>query len=310
MLAFVQSNQVLEVNGEYFSYPNNIGGISKQIPCGNVQIICAYWIIPMVQGGIVIGYNKLVATDSSKPTPDSVKVLAVKDKQDQTEYMFAILDADQITTSTFAEYCDGSGGTLPVMPTVTIPYPIMQNGPQSTASDGTNTFIFPVPTNPNGNLYSIPYIWFNGVAPGTAYVAAGITTLAGIVTYANTNWGDYGTWSAAGTALQLESATSDTVPVTEAGMEVSLAPANFCITVAGPYAVNGVKFGSSATIPFPAFVLSTSNRQTLINSLKPLMPMATFTLVSTNKIQISTVQAQPKIYDGSTLRITAATGAC
>lgn len=292
---FVQSDQVVEVNAQSYQWPNYPDGISKQIPCENVEIINSFWKIPQMQGNRVVGYNYLVATDDQKPTPDSLKILRVKDTRDNTEYGFAIADTDNIATSSppneFAYLCDGTGGTLPVMPTVTIPVPIMQSDPQSTATDGTNTFLFPFPANPNALEYAIPYPWFNGVAPVTAYAPSGLTTVANVVTWANSNWGDYGTWSAASTnVLKLESATSDTIPVSQAGMEVSLTATNFCLTLnVAADAVNGIKI-SGQVYPITPMLAGRTNRQALIDAIRKYFPGATFSTSVTNKINVLTTQ--------------------
>lgn len=297
---FVQSNQVVEVNAQTFLWPNYPNGISKQIPCENVQIVNSFWKIPVTLGNRVIGYNYLVATDATKPTPDSVKILRVKDMRDNTEYGFAIVDSDNVSTTSppneFAYLCDGLGGTLPVMPTVTIPVPIMQSDPQSTAANGDNTFIFAFPANPNARLYGIPYPWFNGVAPTTAYVPGGITTVALFVTWANSNWGDYGTWTSASTdTAQLVSATDDVIPVTKAGMEVSLTPVHYCITLnASADAVNGIKI-SGTVMPITPLSAGRTNRQALIDAIKKYFPTGVFTTAITNKIDLYTTQVPQTI---------------
>lgn len=292
---FVQSNQVVEVLGQDYLWPNYPNGISKQIPCESVEIVNSFWKMPKTLGNRVIGYDYLVALDNQKPTPDSIKILRVKDTRDNTEYGFAIVDGDNIGTSSpanqFAYLCDGLGGSLPVMPTVTIPVPIMQSSPQSTDTDGSNTFIFAFPANPNGLTYSIPYPWFNGVAPSTAYVSAGRTTVAQVVTWANSNWGDYGTWSAASTnTLKLVSATTDNIFVSKAGMEVSLIPVHYCITLnATPDPVNGIKI-SGHVYSITSVSADRTNRAALINAIKKVMPGTVFTTSIATKIDAYTTQ--------------------
>lgn len=315
---FVQSNQVVEVNAQTYLWPNYPNGIAnKQIPCENVEIVGSYWKIPVTLGNRVTGYNILVATDSNKPSPDAVKILRVKDTSDNTEYGFAVVDTDQVSTtsppSQFAYLCDGVGGILPVMPTVTIPVPIMQSNPQTTAANGDNTFIFAFPANPNALLYSILYPWFNGVAPTTPYAPSGITTVAQFITWANANWSTYGTWTSASTnTAKLVSPTSAGTPVAKAGFDVSLTPVHYCITLnASPDPVNGIKI-SGAVMPITPLSAGRTNRQALIDAIKKYFPTGVFTTAVVNKIDLYTTQVPQTItYNGSDVAgLTWTLGAC
>ncbi len=311
-IQFVQSNQVTAVNGIQYQnrfYPN---GLQKAIPCRST-VAGSFWRIPVTEGNMLIGYNYLVATDATKPRADALKVLRVKDALDANmEYEMAIADADDITTNSFIDNCNGCCGDTPVMATITIPPPILQS-PPSSSIDGTNTFVFAFPSNPLGLLYAIPFPWFNGVAPATPYAPTGITTAAQFVTWADTNWGDYGEWSSSGDIVTLVSILgTDVVFVEKAGIDPSLTAGLWCFTLTSfstPAAINGVKFGSATTIPFAPFMLTNANQTTLINRLSPFMPFSTFT-ASTNKLQIASLQAQPKLYNDTTLIATAASGAC
>lgn len=316
MVPFVQSNQVTEINGESFGWPNYPNGISKQIPVAGTEIVNSYWRIPVTQGNRVIGYNKLVATDATKPTADSLKVLRVK-ASDNTEYEFAITDDDNVSTTTpanqFAYLANGLGGSLPVMPTVTIPTPILQSGTQSSSSTG-RVFVFAFPANPLGLLYAIPYPWFNGVAPVAAYAPAGITTAAQFVTWANTaaKWPMYGTWSSVGNVVSLLNTDSDTIPLDLAGMEISLTAVHFCLTLnASADAVNGIKI-DGAIMPITPLLAGRTNRQDLINAIQKYFPGSTFTTAIATKIDVLTTRLPQDIrYNGSAVSgLTWASGAC
>lgn len=316
-IQFVRSDQVLTVNGENYQWPANPEGISKSISCINTEIVGAFWKVPVTQGLRVIGYNYLVATDDVKPQDDAVKVLRVKvlDNGAGMTYEMAVTDDDCITTNSFIDKCNGCCGDTPVMTDVDIPTPILQLPPQSTDSDGNRTFVFAFPTNPLSRLYAIPYPWFNGAAPAQAYEPTGIDSAADFVVWANTSgkWDDYGTWAnPSGDIVTLVSAPADTIYVSEAGMQISLTPVSFCFDLTAfstPAAVNGIKFGSGATLPFSAFMLTNANQTTLIDRIKKFMPGATFTVIS-NKLQISTVQDTPKLYNDTSVVATAASGAC
>ena len=316
---FIISNQVTKVNAEEFGFPTNSGGTSMNIPVIGTQIIGSYWRIPQAQGSRFLGYQYKTAVETStKPTPDSLKILRLKltGEGGVTSIDIAITDTDNMAGSTpqnqFAYLADGAGGTLPIMPTVTIPYPILQNGPQTT-SGTTNIFEFPFPANPAALLYNIQGLYVNGIALA-AYVPTGITTVAGVSTYFNTNYSTYGTWSSSGDVLSLSSPTSAGVQALKVGMNVALTPKPFCFDLTAfstPSAVNGVQFGSGSIIPVPAFSL-TNDPVVLKNVLINYMSVGTTfdTTSIAHKLGISTVQAQPKLYNGVTLVATATAAVC
>ena len=321
---FIQSNQVTAFNGEDFGYPANPNGTPLQIPCIDTEIIGSFWRIPQPLGNRLQGYQYIVDNQTpNPPTPDSIKVLRVKLTNDAgiSTVDMAILNSDNIATTSppnqYAYLCNGTGATLPVMPTVVIPYPILQTPPQITDSTGDNTFLFPFPSNPSGLLYQMNAIWLNGAAPTPAYVAAGITTVAEVVTYANAHWSVYGTWSNPSTdILKLYSPVGAGQQVLNAGMNVALAPTNFCFNLTSfttPVNVNQVKFGSGPlmTLPGGAFLLTT-NTVTLMNQLVPVMSSETVYNTSgvANKLGILTTQAQPALYFNGSLVLNSAGGVC
>lgn len=308
---YVQSNQVLEVNGQSYFYPSYPNGIQKAIPC-RCTIMGCFWMIPVTQGNRIVSYDTLVADTSTKPRADAVKILRLKDALDaNTEYGIAIADADGVTGYTFIDNCNGCCGDTPVMATVTIPSPILESDPQTTV-DGVNTFVFAFPDNPNALLYAIPYPWFNGVGPVTPYVPGSITTPAAFVTWANTNWAQYGTWSSSGNIVSLVSEPTDTIYVVRAGMAPSLTLKAWCFNLTSfstAAAVNGIGFGTSTPFPFAPFMLTNANQTTLINRITPFMPFSTFAAI-TNKLTVNTLQATPKLYNGLTVIATATAGVC
>ena len=200
---FVQSNQVVNVGSQFFIYPNYstgvVGAAARQLNCANVEIVGSVWLIPYVQGTRVVRYNPNVAANSSTPpTADSIKGLVIKNFDDDQAYTLAITNTDNTSGASpinqFAFLCNGPGGTLPEMPSVTIPFPIIEQNPSSADANGDNTFTFALAPNPNGLIYSIPAPTANRQALSPAY-SPSATTPAGVVTWANTNWGGYGVWS-------------------------------------------------------------------------------------------------------------------
>jgi hypothetical protein len=241
-VTFVQSTQVLDENGQnllIYNYTTGVAtGVTRDINTINCEIIGAQWRLPVAtQQGLPLRANWAVAVDAVRPQPDAQKVLVVKEVGSGAlnTYKIAIADTDYVgTTNVFGTLADGLGGTLATMPVVTISFPIVQNAPTSNTG-GTNTFLFPFPANPNGLLYSIPFPWFNGVAPTPAYAPTGITTPAGFVTWANTNWGTYGTWTSSGNIVTLSSPSSAGTPVTKAGFYVNVTQAAWCIDATALY---------------------------------------------------------------------------
>lgn len=328
MVNFIQSNQVLGVNGQYYilanyatglvAGPNDPQTVKRQISTANITIVNSFWLIPRVQNGHVIGYAEQTAINTATPpTPDSIKVLRIKDKSDQSNYDLAIALTDNISTSsppnTFAFDADGLGGALPVMPTVVIPFPVIEFLPTSVVGSN-NIFTFTFPANPNALLYSIPAPFFNGVLAGTPYAPSGITTPAQFVTWANTNWSVYGTWAnPTGTVITLTSATTN---VTAAGLIIALTPAAFCFDLTAystPALVNQIKFGTSGTlINFPGAFMLTNNSAVLAAQLANVMPSqsTTYGFAVTHKLQVNTVVATPKLYNSGSLVVTSTAGVC
>jgi hypothetical protein len=321
---YVQSNQVTGHNGVDLTALNFqtgvVSGQTVNIPTAQngAFIVGAFWRIPVVLSGTLIKYEFSEAFDSVKPQPDALKILRVK--WDRESWDFAILDTDYVgTTNTFGTLADGLGGALAIMPTVTIPFPIIQDAPVTTTSAGSRTFVFAFPNNPNALTYSIPWPWFNGAAGTPAYSPATqsppvtVTTPAQFVSWANTNWSNYGTWSYSGNIVKLLNVSSSVIQVTKAGVLAQLTPKSWCLdctSFSTPAAVDGLAIGSSSIIPFGAFMATNANMQTLINAIKPHFEAgAVFTIVGT-KINILTVLPVLTIYNNTTLVKTATAGVC
>lgn len=320
-VTFVQTNQATQFNGLDFAYPANPDGTPAQIPCADTQIIASYWRIPVVQGNRVIGYEFLTAVETDvKPTADALKILRVKltNTAGVTQIDMAIVDADNISSSSPANYfaylCDGLGGTLAVMPMVTIPLPILQSLPQNTDASGNNTFVFAFPENPDGREYNIQGEWYNSYIPGTPYAPAGIVTVGQVRTWFAANRSDYGTWTNPSTnILVLVSAPTSPIYVAKAGIVVSLTPVDYCFDLTAystPAAVNQLKFGSGTLLNLTPFML-TDDPNVLLNAIKSKMSaQTTFDTSVSSHLGINTVQETPKLYHNGTLVVTSTSGAC
>lgn len=327
MITFVQSNQVTAVNSNEFAWPNEPNGVPLQITCQDTEIIASYWRIPQYQGNRVTGYAFIVCSETStKPQPDALKILRVKmtNTAGITTVDMAILDTDNNSYSSppnqFAYLCDGLGGTLPVMPTVTIPIPIMQSVPQTTDANGNNTFIFTFPSNPLGLLYTLNGAWFNGLVPYFAFNPAGITTVAQFVTWANANWSNYGTFTALSAVTfklvsNVGTVSPSTVPVFKAGISMDLTPVYFCFDLSAystPAIVNQFEFGTGGLQYFREPFMLTNNPVVLQNQLIPVMSTGTIFNSSSfaNHLNILTTMATPKLYHNGVLVVTSTAGTC
>lgn len=327
MITFVQSNQVTAVNSNEFGFPNNPNGVPLQIPCQNMEIIASYWRIPQYQGNRVTGYAFIVCSETStKPTPDALKILRVKltDTAGVTTVDMAILDTDNNSYSSppnqLAYLCDGLGGTLPVMPTVTIPAPIQQSTPQTTDANGNNTFIYSFPSNPLGLLYTLNGAWFNGLAPYFAFNPAGITTVAQFVTWANSNWSNYGTFTAlSAVTLKLVSnvgtVSPSDIPVFASGISMDLTPVNFCFDLTAystAAVVSQFEFGTGGLQSFREPFMLTDNPVVLQNQLIPVMSSGTVfnSTAVAHKLNILTTMATPKLYNNGVLVVASTSGSC
>lgn len=320
-VVFVQTSQATQFNGMNYAWPANPNGTPAQIPCSQTEIVGSFWRIPVLNGNRVVNYSYITAVETNvPPQPDALKILRVKltDTAGVTSIDMAIANTDNISTSSppnqLAYLCDGLGGTLPVMPLVTIPIPMMQSAPQTEDSAGNRTFIFAFPENPDGRLYNIEGEWYNNALPSPAYAPAGITTVAGVQTWFAANRSDYGTWTNPSTnILKLVSAPTDPIYVALAGIVVNLTPVDYCFNLTSfstPAAVNQIRFGTGTLLDLTPFLL-TNDPNVLINAIKSKMSaQTTFSTTVAHKLGINTVQATPKLYHDGVLVATAASGTC
>lgn len=318
MIQFIKSTQIFSAISEQFKFPLYPQGLDKgeMVPAAS-EVLGAYWILPIVNGGKYTTVEYQAATTATKPRADAAKVLRLRYPDGRIMEIY-ILDTDCTSSNanynTFAYYADGLGGSLPVMPTVTVPLPIIQSGPVTNTPTGTNTFYFTFPSNPNSLDYSIQGIWLNGLVPG-ATQPTDKDNVTDYATWANSNMSDYGTWAEVNdTTLSLVSTTSDTVPVTKAGMIVALTAVPYCFDVTAfspPQLVNGLKLGSGAIMPMTPFML-TGDNTTLMNALiqSGYLRNATYGTSVAHKLQINAIQALPKLYNDTSLVLTSTAAVC
>ena len=242
MINFVQSTQVLGANGVDTSKYNFLTGVvsggTVLLPTVNTISEEFLWRIPRIISGLgPNGYSWLVATNSIRPTPDSQKVLRLKNGRNTWD--IAVADTDGVGgTNVFGTLADGLGGSLASMPVVTITFPLIQDAPVTTvlaSPPNTPAFLFSFPLNPLGLTYSIPWAWFNNAPAVVPYAPAGITTAAQFVTWANANWGTYGFWASSGNTVTLSSEPTSGIYVTKCGFNPQLTHAAWCIDASAFY---------------------------------------------------------------------------
>lgn len=269
-VAFVNSTQVIQMNEiSYGACPR-----TENIPCEGTQIQGLWWAEPTVYGGAVNGYKILKGdsrTNYAKPSTDSIRVIRVYNIVNDYTYYLAVADGD--TESVFVDRCNACCGTTPVMPTVTIPAPIIEDAPCPDVPNGTPTytFNFAIPANPNSLKLALDNFTFNGVAgtptpvaPPTGYVSA-----ATILTWVQANWGAYGTWSLQNTSKDLRLVSTSTE---SAGGTIDLIAASYCFQIPGTATeTNGITIGAT-NVSFPNIFFDDTtepNRNAIINAIAP-----------------------------------------
>jgi len=310
MAQVVQSNQVLIMDAEWFGWP--AAGLSnKMIVVVETEIVGPYWVTPQPQFGNVAPYSIIPAgTSSTPPNPSACKTLRLKSNATGIEMYIAILNTDCVTSNTYATLANDTSGGLPVMPTVPIPAPIIQNPSLPNPGSTDTIFYFGLPDNPNGLDYACPFPWINGANPSTPFPASS-TTPSGLVTALNSAWGT--AYNAAGgftlvsTPIPGSPATTyysvkvvSTVAgsgtqILAMGCQVSLVPHTYTVTLPSylsPVAVDGILInGTNALFFTGGILLGDHNATDLINSLVPLFePTAVFALVGSNQVTVKTVQ--------------------
>ncbi len=282
---------------------------TEQIPCDSISVEGVEWWVPTLSSGRLTGYRRWIGNSpggSALPQPDAVKTLRVRNHDTMETYWILIETTDDDTS--FTANCNGCCGTTPVMATVTIPAPIVENCICADA-DGNYVHNFPIPANPNSLKYLVLTPSFNGVF-GASLSGSGYTTPGNLLTAAAAAYAAEGTWSlaASNTILRLTSTTTSC-----AGLQVTLLTASYCLTLpVSSTPVNGIKFGTTV-YSFGTFSVSqTLNQQALINAISQYL-IGTIVLASSDtKIQYTGLQVPVAItFDGSNVSgMTFAAGVC
>lgn len=154
----------------------------ESINCENAVSEGVYWRIPTSKNGIHTGF--VFRMSATKPTPDSVKSIRVRDRSSGVVYYVAIADNgnDQLFTNACNACCDD----LEPMATVALPDIIIEE-PGCPNDEGDylyRTYVDPTPEA--GEVY-----YLNGAVNGAALPAApaeGFASLADLKVWADANW--------------------------------------------------------------------------------------------------------------------------
>jgi hypothetical protein len=196
----------LVIQKNNYSYAECMGK-TMGINCGtDVDVVGEHWATPAVEGGVFRGWRTGTLATADQPTPDSFKVLKLRDK----------ISGDMIiVVGTLEDYnasCE-DGGTTPMPDSDSIPEPILAYTPCDVDGDGDYEYDFPVPTIPGGSEIKafVSVDDEQAVAPP----AGGHASLAAVVTWLNTNYSEGGafTWSNNSGRLKLVSTEKKKVGV-------------------------------------------------------------------------------------------------
>lgn len=142
-----------------------------------------YWRIPTVSKGVHTGFT--MRKSATKPTPDSMKTIKVRDRVNGQTYYVAI--ADDANDQLFNEQCNACCDDVDALPTVAFPDIIIEEQGCADAEGDYNYFAtVSVSPPPAGSVYKLSGS-VNGVALPAA-PAEGFATLGALETWADANW--------------------------------------------------------------------------------------------------------------------------
>lgn len=237
-----------------------------QIECDNSKVEGTAWLVPVVRMGRVISYD--VSLAASKPSPDSIHCVRIKDRLKEQTYFIVI--ADNADESVFIDQCNACCGDTPAMPYVSIPVAYAEESPCPDA-DGYYEFLIPMPSNPNSLKYLLPLGVFNGAAASVTPSGSGYASTAALLTFLNTattGWGDYGTWSYLNSNKTLKLRSN---VVKTAAVQVSLLTVSYCMQVqAADKIANGILIGG-VQVAMDQITFKDTTAQVLVDAIKKFL---------------------------------------
>lgn len=239
--------------------------ISIPIGCDFLRIVGTKWMVPIVSGGALIGWNYLI--QAAKPTPDSVKVIEVELKNGDT---IGVLINDADTVDEIIAPCNDCCGPTPVMDAVTIPPVINEQCPCHDVVAGVNTwthlFLYPDLT---GGFTMDTFASFNG-AYATPLPGQPFASYAAVLAAAQANYAAQGVWSnvviSGKTYLKLVTTTTPC-----AGVHITRRDKSWCMPVVGSNLVDTIVIGGTE-VTFPPTVLDATNPQAVLAKIAQFLP--------------------------------------
>ena len=299
------SNQVVGRDSQFFLYAPNQPLANQVLDAVDLRYEGPYWITPVISFGRVLRPNLQPAGNSSTPpVSGAFKAIRLISRTTGLDTYVAVTNSDCTAgVNAWATAVDDVSGTVPTMPTVTIPAPVLTNPPVTTTGSGTsltNTFYIPLPLNPNSKHYGCAFPWFNGQAPATAFPTSA-TSVSALVTALNTAYSGSGaynvTFSQVGTTntLKAVSVNSGTGTfITTLGMNITLTPVSYSVTPPTAPTVltcDGVLInGVNTKFPGGGITVNSGNLSALVNAITPIFESAATFSYSSSAVSVVTVQ--------------------
>ena len=226
---------------DYYKCPKDVA-----ISCGNAVTQGTEWFIPTIVGGILKGYSR--RKSSTKPTPDSVKTVRVKDFENGSVYWLLI--ADNATEAAYNDKCAACCDAVTPMAAVTVPEPLIEESAcivVPSPETGTYTYTAIAAALGAGEKYNASGSK-NGVRFTPSLSAAGYTSLAALKSAMNTAWSAFGTFDVVGQEVTFTSSdgVSGSLHVTNEIPEGAVLTLG-AITPGSSYTNNGTYNGVSLT---------------------------------------------------------------
>ena len=273
---------------DFFNCPKDVA-----VPCGSLHVQGVVWFIPTQSNGAQTGYQQ--RRSQTKPTPDSVKTVRVKDQVSGSTYWLLINDNENesIITDTCAECC----GAVTPLPNVIIPTIIIEEVgcPEIVSSVETYNYLSIAPVSSRYRAVGSK----NGVAFTPAQPGAGFATLAALVVWADANWSAYGDFSVVGQTVTFSSSdaltgylnvSGGTVPTASAGPDQALVSGTTTTTLTSIASTSGTgsivgRLWAKVSGPGTQVISTPAGTTTVITGLEP--GTFVFSVTITNSIGLT-----------------------
>lgn len=244
---------------------------ARPISCDGTEIVGLEWLVPVINNGILDGYERKIQT--AKPTLDAVHTIRLQ-RAGHPDIWILINDGDGLEV--WVDKCNTCCGVTLTMDAVVVPDPIIEQTMCPATVGGTvqRTWNFPLPVQNGFNLTGTAS--FGGVPDSTPLTAGGYTTPALFLTAIQTAWAGSGrTWSLQNTNTVLRLvATVDT----SVGVHVSLVEKINCYDILANDGdiINEIVIGGQV-VPITQLTVDATNGQALQLALASYLPGIVYT---------------------------------